>query len=101
MREPDYDGFASEVEFRAYLAELEMKKRKHAARSPEAIRQDRCRARRRRVEKYWEVFLKTGGKPTSFLVDKAGLPISDPIIQKAKADMVSRFPEYAKLRGLV
>ena len=96
MRDLEYEGFRSEAEFRGYLAELERRKRKHEARSAEAVRQDRCRKRRRCAENYWEHFLRTGGRPESWLEG-----LSPEIIDAAKNKMVRKYSELAKLRGLV
>lgn len=94
-KDAGYDGFSTEADYQGYLAELERKRRKCAARTPEAIRQDRCHKRRRTAERYWEVFLKTGSRPESWVAD-----LSEAILDKARAKMVARYPAWAKLRGL-
>lgn len=96
MREPDYDGFQSETEFLGYVAELEKKRRKHESRTPEAIRQDRCRRRRKRAENYWEHYLRTGGRPETWLDG-----LSESIIEAAKKKLVAKYPDLARMRGLV
>lgn len=97
MRSPDYDGFKNGAEFRGYLAELEQKRLKHEARSPEAIRQDRCRKRRKCADNYWLHFLRTGCYPESWPTTYG---LSEAILAASRDRMVSRYPGLAKLRGL-
>jgi len=98
MREAEYDGFGSEAEFRGYLAELERKRLKHEARSAEAVRQDRCRKRRRCADNYWIHFFKTGARPESWVET---FNLSDSILEASRKKMVEKFPELARLRGMV
>lgn len=97
MRENEYDGFRNESEYRGYLATLEKKRRRHEARTPEAVRQDRCRKRRRCADNYWEHYLRTGCAPDSW-IETYGL--SSSILAASKKKMVRRYPDLAKLRGL-
>lgn len=97
MRDQEYDGFVTEAEFQGYLADLEKKRRKHEARSPEAIRQDRCRKRRKCADNYWLHFLRTGHCPESWITT---YDLSEAILQASKKKMVRKYPGLAKLRGL-
>ena len=95
-----YEGFASEKIYQGYLAELEIAKRKKAARSNDAVRQGKIHKQRRAAKNYFEVWLRTGSRPLTWLVKEDGSRISKGILKKALADAAKKFPEYAKLRGL-
>ncbi len=96
----NYDGFASEIIYRGYLARLEIAKKKRAARSPAAIRQEAIHKQRRIAHRYFEVWLRTGSRPLTWLVKADGSRISRRILKKALADAAKKYPEYAKLRGV-
>jgi hypothetical protein len=97
MKPTDDPHFANEQEYLAYLTELERERAAHAARSPAAIRQERCQRRRDTAKNYYRVALRNNVTPPAAWI--AG--ISQPILNRARREIIAENPGYAKLRGWI
>ena len=90
----EYDGFASENDYKAYLAELEQERIAAQHRTPEAIRQEQCRRRRNTAKTYYTHWIRTGNAPPESWI--AG--ISEAIKTKARDEAIAENQAWARLR---